>query len=597
MAILDTIVGLAPVAVLVVMTIMGVRTSVSLPVATVLLWFISLIYFKYEANFVNATVVRGVGEAATPIAIVFGAIALFESMKLTPVLSWTRYTLKRFSRGNKIGEMFLIAWAFSYLIEGCSGFGTPTALSAPLLVELGYDPLEAVVTCLIMNTLATPFGAAGTPIWFGFEGIGLDDDDFITIGFWAQVVCLTAAHVIPFVAVWPAFAAVRPKSDLPRELLISLACVYSCSLTALIISYFSAELPTLLGGFIGLLLSGYIVKRTSEGKPVPELEEDEEPEDSQQVEENQFEKEEVKLETSSSSIEMEEVNVEASPASIELGGGGEETRTAAAQSTRFSSRRWSSSSMRQYPLWKFAFPISMVVFFLTLTRAPYLDLKDELRSGKPRFNVRLGSFGKFYISSALVVGLEDIFREDVSTSFEFLYNPAILPFFVVSLLTLVVFDDFGKVGKLLKTTWGRTRSVLIPITAALIFAQLMRAGVSEEIAKPLVSAIGKVGWTLITPLFGALGSFFSGSTTVSNLTFGDIQIFAAERLDLNKLKLLSLQTVGATLGNCICLQNIISAKTVVGLDTLESVIIGKTAKCAAIFVLISWVWGIIYIYL
>jgi lactate permease len=65
---------------------------------------------------------------------------------------------------------------------------------------------------------------------------------------------------------------------------------------------------------------------------------------------------------------------------------------------------------------------------------------------------------------------------------------------------------------------------------------------------------------IISPLLGALGSFFSGSTTVSNLTFGKIQTIAAE-----KLALLALQAVGGSAGNGICLNNSIAAGAVVGL--------------------------------
>ncbi len=64
-------------------------------------------------------------------------------------------------------------WKPSLLqLQGASGFGTPVALAAPMLSSLGHDPLLTVVCLLIMNTLATQFGAVGTPIWFGFGELG-----------------------------------------------------------------------------------------------------------------------------------------------------------------------------------------------------------------------------------------------------------------------------------------------------------------------------------------------------------------------------------------------------------------------------------------
>lgn len=63
-----------------------------------------------------------------------------------------------------------IGFAFSKLIEGASGFGTPTALVTPMLTALGHDPTLSVVAVLLFVGLISAFGAVGTPIWFGFGG-------------------------------------------------------------------------------------------------------------------------------------------------------------------------------------------------------------------------------------------------------------------------------------------------------------------------------------------------------------------------------------------------------------------------------------------
>jgi lactate permease len=73
----------------------------------------------------------------------------------------------------------LIGWAFAYMIEGASGFGTPVALASPMLVQLGHDPFAAVACCLLTNTLATVFGAVGTPVWFGFAALNLGDEGLV----------------------------------------------------------------------------------------------------------------------------------------------------------------------------------------------------------------------------------------------------------------------------------------------------------------------------------------------------------------------------------------------------------------------------------
>lgn len=68
--------------------------------------------------------------------------------------------VRALSKQNPVAEIFLIAWAFAYMIEGASGFGTPVALAAPMLVSLGHDPVASIACCLVMNTLATPCAPA-----------------------------------------------------------------------------------------------------------------------------------------------------------------------------------------------------------------------------------------------------------------------------------------------------------------------------------------------------------------------------------------------------------------------------------------------------
>ena len=61
-------------------------------------------------------------------------------------------------------QLLLIAFSFGAFFEGASGFGTPVAVTAALLIGLGFPPLEASGLSLIANTAPVAFGALGTPI-------------------------------------------------------------------------------------------------------------------------------------------------------------------------------------------------------------------------------------------------------------------------------------------------------------------------------------------------------------------------------------------------------------------------------------------------
>lgn len=61
-------------------------------------------------------------------------------------------------------QALFIAFAFGSFIEGTAGFGTPVAITAAMLVGLGFNPVYAAGICLIANTAPVAFGAIGIPV-------------------------------------------------------------------------------------------------------------------------------------------------------------------------------------------------------------------------------------------------------------------------------------------------------------------------------------------------------------------------------------------------------------------------------------------------
>ncbi|MDA1081127.1 MAG: L-lactate permease [Gemmatimonadetes bacterium] len=76
--------------------------------------------------------------------------------------------------GDRRIQLVLIAFSFGAFFEGAAGFGTPVAVTAALLVGLGFPAIEAAVFSLIANTAPVAFGALGTPL-IALQGVtGLD---------------------------------------------------------------------------------------------------------------------------------------------------------------------------------------------------------------------------------------------------------------------------------------------------------------------------------------------------------------------------------------------------------------------------------------
>ena len=92
---------------------------------------------------------------------------------------------------------------------------------------------------------------------------------------------------------------------------------------------------------------------------------------------------------------------------------------------------------------------------------------------------------------------------------------------------------------------------------------------------PLAAGTGGL-WIYFAAFLGALGSFFSGSNTISNLTFGGIQISIAEDIGVSPTTILALQSAGGALGSMIAIHNIVAVCAVLGLKNQEGVILKKT---------------------
>jgi lactate permease len=100
-------------------------------------------------------------------------------------------------------------------------------------------------------------------------------------------------------------------------------------------------------------------------------------------------------------------------------------------------------------------------------------------------------------------------------------------------------------------------------------------------------------WVLLAPFVGELGSFITGSATVSTLTFSPVQYQIALDYGLSTNLILALQLLGGAAGNMICVHNVVSVSTVVKTEGQEGLIIKKTVWPALIYGLLVGVAALI----
>jgi len=225
-------------------------------------------------------------------------------------------------------------------------------------------------------------------------------------------------------------------------------------------------------------------------------------------------------------------------------------------------------------LFRAALPLLAVVVILAVTRIGGLGIKALLNSEAGAASVAIGPrgggvLGEAWISPAVVVGVKNILGTGTSWKMPLLYVPFILPFVVVTLLAVPVLRMSRAA---VAAAWGETIKQLtrpaIALVGALVLVKMMMLGGTISPAMLMGHAMADAAgsaWPLFAPLLGALGSFFSGSNTVSNLTFAPVQAAAAGSLSLNLTTILALQTVGGSMGNMVCIHNIVAVAAVLGL--------------------------------
>jgi lactate permease len=124
----------------------------------------ALVVYRMPGRMGAATVANGAAYGLFPIGwIVLNAIFVYDITVRTGKFEVVKETIAGLASDRRI-QVLLIGFSFGAFIEGAAGFGTPVAISAAMLIGLGFRPLHAAGLALIGNTAPVAYGALGTPI-------------------------------------------------------------------------------------------------------------------------------------------------------------------------------------------------------------------------------------------------------------------------------------------------------------------------------------------------------------------------------------------------------------------------------------------------
>ncbi len=533
--------------------LIGLRWPASRAMPLVYLFTAAIGLFIWDMSFTRiiASTLQGLVITLGLLWIIFGAILLLNTLKHSGGITAIRAGFTTISPDRRV-QAIIIAWLFGCFIEGASGFGTPAAIAAPLLVAVGFPAMAAVLLGMLVQSTPVSFGAVGTPIVVGINS-GLDT---ATIGaqlaaqgsswqaFLQQItssVAITHAivgTVMPLVMVlmltrffgkeksWKAGFEV-----LPFAIFAGLAFTLPYAATGI---FLGPEFPSLLGGLVGLAIvttaarfSFLTPKRTWEFADAKEWPAE-----------------------WLGTIEMKLDDIAARP-------------------------------MSAFRAW---LPYVLVGAILVVSRV-FPQVTATLKSVSIAFANILGETG-------------------VSAGIEPLY----LPGGILVMVVLITFFLHGMRVSELKAAVKESSGVLLSAGFVLLFTVpmvriLINSGVNgaELASMPIVMAryvadsVGAI-YPLLAPAVGALGAFLAGSNTVSNMMFSQFQFGVAQSLGISGAMVVATQAVGAAAGNMVAIHNVVAASATVGLLGREGSTLRKTVWPTLYYVLFTGAIGLIAIY-
>ena len=485
-----------------------------LPVSWLTSVVIALSCWGMDFQHVAAYSVLGFLNSLDVMLIIFGAILLMNTLTVAGAMKRIEGMFNRISEDSRV-QLVIIGFAFSAFIEGAAGFGTPAALCAPLLIGLGFPPMAAAISCLILNSTPVSFGGAGTPTNAAIAavsselpamGIGVDEwtlalsfttDLGLCIGSFA-IIFLTVGLVTKMFGKNKSFAEALPV--LP--LCLFAAFVFS-AVSLPIARFIGTELVSLTASLVTIFVllscarAGFLIPKTV---------------------------------------------------------------------WRFDDKATSTAANTDAPkmsLFKAWLPYLLISLWLVFTRIPQLGIKPIIQS----FSVGINDF--------MGIANADWSFKFVNNPGIVPFIPAVIVAMVIyglnaQQISAIVKKSFNQcAGAFIALIFG------FALVSVYRYSDANSAGLDSMLftmANAMANLAGE-NYFYVAPVIGSIGAFMFGSNTVSNVMFAPLQFETAGILDLSTLLIVALQNQGGAIGNMICINNIVAVCATTGISGVEGKII------------------------
>jgi lactate permease len=506
------------------------------PIAWLVTVLTAIFVFHFPAKVTLLAALQGGLTGLFPIMYIpFGALVVYNVLKATGWMDKMQGAMANLTVDRR-AQALLIAFGFGAFLEGICGFGAPVAIPASILIGLGYNPMMAALVCLVANTGPVPFGSLAIPTVTLAKTTGLDV---------MKLSQMTGRFMAPLALVM-AFATVYAMSKskgLKGAIGTILVAGLSFSITEFLVSNFiGADLTSVLAGLACLVAVAIYLKVQKHAQPW--LFEGDAPADNA--------------------------------------------------------------------------PKEFHIKELFLSWLPYLLLAVlviavNLPKTKPLFSGAAAGWNWAVLKT-------QIYNPGKLYAFTWLQTPGT----IMLIAGAIAFPFMGIKYSVMGEQFGRTFKQMIPsfiaVACILSIAEVMNLALPiidpktklavvgdlatkqismvATMANGIVALVSKQIYPMLSPLFGTIGVFLTGSNTSANALFGNLQKLTAQGMGLSDILMASAGSAGASAGKMISPQSIVIAATAVGLAGKEGLIMRQTIKYTIPYVILLalMTWGFAFLF-
>ena len=456
--------------------------------------------------------------------IVFVALWIYNMTVETGHFAVLRRAFNRVSDDQRV-QAVIIAFSFGALLEALAGFGTPVAITAVMLIALGFEPIKAASVALVANTAPVAFGAIAVPIVTLAQVTGLPQDDLgAMVGRQTPLLAL----VVPLILVGMVDGGRGIRQAWPAAVVGGLTFAigqFVCS------NYISVELTDIVAS---LLSAGSIVALVQVWSPTrAAARRDQRPR-----------------------------------AARDRGRRGRRRHHRGARSTARRARRRDTRG-------EIAAAFSPYLFIiLVFALAQYGPIKDWLTNAGTEWQWP---------------GLDVVnAKGEPPTSLTFKFgwpNAAGTLLLVAGLLTMLTLRfNPGRAIRVMGRTLYELRWATLTVATVLALAYVMNlSGQTITLGQWIAGASGILPF--LSGIIGWLGVAVTGSDTSSNSLFGTLQVAAAQKAGYSPTLLAAANSSGGVLGKMISPQNLAIGAAAVGMGGQEGVLFRKVVGWSIVLVL------------